>query len=117
MKILLTGAAGGIGSTLGQRLFELGHDLTLIDNLRNGYLKNLIYKGRLFGDFINKSITDPSLGNHLEGDFDCLIHLAAVTALPDCQINAFDAFDINVSGTASLLELAKKKNISKVMLH
>ena len=89
--------------------------MTLIDNLRNGYLKNLINKGRLFGNFINKSITDPSLGNCLEGNFDCLIHLAAVTALPDCQINTFDAFDINVSGTASLLELARKKDISKVI--
>ena len=41
MKILITGAAGQIGSGLSRLLIENGHDLTLVDNLRNGYLENL----------------------------------------------------------------------------
>ena len=41
MKILITGAAGQIGSGLSKLLIENGHDLTLVDNLRNGYLENL----------------------------------------------------------------------------
>jgi hypothetical protein len=40
MKILITGAAGGIGSTLGYELYKLGHELVLIDNFRNGYKDN-----------------------------------------------------------------------------
>ncbi len=115
MKIILTGAAGGIGSTLGSHLFKSGHDLTLIDNLRNGYLSNLLCDKSFFGDFINKSITDPSIENDLNGYYDCLIHLAAVTALPDCQLNTFDAYDINVTGTALMLEIARKMNIPKVI--
>lgn len=113
MKILLTGAAGGIGSTLGAHLFKLGHELTLIDNLRNGYLSNLLYEKSFFGNFINKSISDPTLEKDLNGNYDCLIHLAAVTALPDCQLNTYDAFDINVTGTALMLEIARKMNIPK----
>ena len=115
MKIILTGAAGGIGSTLGSHLFKSGHDLTLIDNLRNGYLSNLLCDNSFFGDFINKSITDPSIENDLNGNYDCLIHLAAVTALPDCQLNTSDAYDINVTGTALMLEIARKMNIPKVI--
>ena len=42
MRILLTGVAGGIGSTLGYYLFKKGYELTLVDNLRNGYGENLL---------------------------------------------------------------------------
>tara|TARA_B100000242_G_scaffold96699_2_gene66311 strand:- start:21241 stop:22236 length:996 start_codon:yes stop_codon:yes gene_type:complete len=115
MKVLLTGAAGGIGSTLGAHLYEAGHDLTLIDNFRNGYLSNLLYKNRFYGNFINKSINDPTINDDIDEGYDCLIHLAAVTSLPDCQINATDAFDTNVSGTAAMLEIARNKNIPKVI--
>ena len=41
MKILITGAAGQIGSGLARLLIEKGHDLVLCDNLRNGYAENL----------------------------------------------------------------------------
>ena len=41
MKILITGAAGQIGSGLARLLTEKGHDLVLCDNLRNGYAENL----------------------------------------------------------------------------
>ena len=40
MKILITGAAGQIGSGLAKRLCDK-HELTLVDNLRNGYAEHL----------------------------------------------------------------------------
>ena len=40
MKILITGAAGQIGSGLAKRICDK-HELTLVDNLRNGYLQHL----------------------------------------------------------------------------
>ena len=115
MNIILTGAAGGIGSTLGFYLHKQGHKITLIDNLRNGYISNLHQSNSFYGTFINKSINDPLLKNSIKGNFDCLIHLAAVTSLPDCQINAFDAYEINVAGTASMLELARERDIPKII--
>ena len=75
MKIILTGAAGGIGSTLAAHLFKLGHELTLIDNLRNGYLSNLLYEKSFFGNFINKSITDPTIEKDLNGNMSHLTFL------------------------------------------
>ena len=41
MKILITGGAGFIGSNLADRLVELGHKVSIIDNLSAGNLKNL----------------------------------------------------------------------------
>ena len=115
MKILLTGAAGGIGSTLGYYLFKKGHDLTLVDNFRNGYEENLLINGSSFGDFYNQDICDPQLSDKLIGVYDCIIHLAAITALPDCEVNAVDTIDVNVAGTMNVLECARKWNVPHVI--
>ena len=90
MKILLTGAAGGIGSTLGYYLFSQGHDLTLVDNLRNGYVENLTINGQKFGKFFQMNICDSNLDTLLKNNYDCIIHLAAITALPDCEVNSIN---------------------------
>lgn len=115
MKIFLTGAAGGIGSTLGYFLSEKGHQLTLVDNLRNGYEENLIISGKKFGDFHNLDICNPELKNLFDQKFDCIIHLAAITALPDCEINATDTIKVNVAGTVNILECARKWGVPHVI--
>lgn len=115
MKILLTGAAGGIGSTLGYYLFKKGHDLTLVDNLRNGYEENLLISGNKFGNFYNQNICDSELSVKLIDEYDCIIHLAAITALPDCESNVTDTININVSGTANIMECARIWNVPHVI--
>jgi UDP-glucose 4-epimerase len=115
LKILLTGAAGGIGSTLGYYLFKKGHTLTLIDNLRNGYEENLTINGETFGKFYNLSICNLNIVELLKGEYDCIIHLAAITALPDCENNAVETVNVNVSGTMNILECARKWNVPHVI--
>jgi UDP-glucose 4-epimerase len=115
MKILLTGAAGGIGSSLGYYLFTKGHDLSLIDNLRNGYLPNLFINETRFGKFYKFDICDSQLINSLKGKYDCIIHLAAITALPDCEVNAVESININVSGTMNILECARSWGVPHVI--
>ena len=115
MKILLTGAAGGIGSTLGYYLFKKGHNLTLVDNLRNGYEKNLLIGGKEFGNFHNQDVCDSELGNKLLDSYDCIIHLAAITALPDCESNVNDTICINVAGTTNIMECARKWNVPHII--
>lgn len=108
MKILITGAAGGIGSSLGYSLYKLGHNLTLVDSFRNGYKKNLFIDGDMFGVFHELDIRNNNLKKYIPNQFDCIIHLAAVTALPDCEINSKECIDINVTGTLNILNYAKK---------
>ena len=115
MKILLTGAAGGIGSTLGYYLYKKGHTLTLIDNLRNGYEENIAINGETFGKFYNLSICNPDIVKLLKDEYDCIIHLAAITALPDCEINAVETINVNVSGTMNILECARKWNVPHII--
>lgn len=115
MKILLTGAAGGIGSTLGYYLFSQGHELILADNLRNGYLENLTINGQRFGKFFRADICDFNVDILLRNNYDCIIHLAAITALPDCEVNSVNAIDVNVSGTMNILECARKWGVPHVI--
>ena len=115
MKILLTGAAGGIGSTLGYYLYKKGYTLTLVDNLRNGYEKNLTINGESFGKFYNLSICNRDFIELVRDDYDCIIHLAAITALPDCEINPVETMNVNVSGTMNILECARAWNVPHVI--
>ncbi len=116
MKILITGAAGQIGSGLARLLIEKGHDLVLCDNLRNGYAENL--KGddnEYIAPFYETDITTHNFLKWCGGEYDVIIHLAAITSLPDCESNPLETLSINVQGTANVLEFARKFKVPHVI--
>ena len=116
MKILITGAAGQIGSGLSRLLIENGHDLTLVDNLRNGYLENLKDDANeVIAPFYEVDITSQDFFTECGGNYDVIIHLAAITSLPDCESNPLETLRINVSGTANVLEFARKFDVPHVV--
>jgi len=116
MKILITGAAGQIGSGLARLLNEKGHELTLVDNLRNGYLENLKDNSdELIAPFHQIDIATEDLFKYCDGEYDVIIHLAAITSLPDCESNPLETIRINVSGTANVLEFARKNSVPHVV--
>lgn len=116
MKILITGAAGGIGSTLGYDLNKKGHDIILVDNLRNGYIENLIIDGEEFGRFYNIDINSDDFHKLVSSELpDAIVHLAAITSLPDCEINYRECIRCNVEGTASVLGAARSSGIERII--
>ena len=116
MKILITGAAGQIGSGLSRLLIENGHELTLVDNLRNGYLENLKDDANeVIAPFYEVDITSQDFFTKCGGEYDVIIHLAAITSLPDCESNPLETLRINVSGTANVLEFARKFDVPHVV--
>ena len=116
MKILITGAAGQIGSGLSRLLIENGHELTLVDNLRNGYLENLKDDANeVIAPFYEVDITSGEFFLKCGDQYDVIIHLAAITSLPDCESNPLETLRINVSGTANVLEFARKFDVPHVV--
>ena len=116
MKILITGAAGGIGSTLCRDLNSLGHQLILVDNLRNGYLENLEQDGQIPGKFFKLDINSDEFCTLVEEESpDVVVHLAAITALPDCEVNYKECIRINVEGTAAVLGASRNSGVRKVI--
>lgn len=76
MKILITGAAGFIGSNLAARLLERGHTVTGIDNLTYGFLRNIeAIKDNPNFHFIHGDIANPHILKDVKADV--VYHLAS----------------------------------------
>ncbi|MCZ2458003.1 MAG: NAD-dependent epimerase/dehydratase family protein [Chitinophagales bacterium] len=76
MKVLITGAAGFIGSNLTKRLLERGHSVIGIDNLNYGFLRNIEFaKGNPNFEFILGDIANPLIMNGVKADV--IVHLAS----------------------------------------
>lgn len=117
-RILVTGAAGFIGSQLSMRLFLNGEDVTLLDDFSYGSEDNLIFPEHDFrGEIIRGSVTDKDAMERLfsEKRFDVVYHFAGITPLPDCQNRPEDALRVNVGGTVNLLSLSRKYNVGRFL--
>lgn len=100
MKILITGARGFIGSHLGNRLTQLGHDVTGIDNGSNVsdnqcvfYVHESEYQD-LFLSFSAEEING----------FDAIFHLAASINVDESIKRPADYIANNSEGTLTILE-------------
>ena len=119
MKIMITGAAGFIGSQLAYALWKCNHDLILIDNFSYGKLDNLEFEDHSFaGEVIKMDIRDRSgIAKLMEnGDIDYVYNIAGIAPLPDCQSNPQEAIDVNVIGNVNLLENCRRYGVKKFIM-
>ena len=117
-KILITGAAGFIGSQLAYRLWKDGEKVYLVDNFSYGSDDNLIFDEHDFREEIfRKDIRDLDFMESLfrDNSFDIVYHIAAITPLPDCQNMPVEAVDVNVRGTVILLDLVRRYGAKKMI--
>lgn len=116
MNILVTGGAGGIGSTLCMLLTRNGHTVYAFDNLNNGYFENLIEDEKQVCNFIYGDIRNTETLTKIlfDKDIEVVVHLAALTSLPVCESDPTECISVNVSGTVSVLQAAKMKGVRVV---
>ena len=107
MKILVTGGAGYVGSTLVPVLLEQGHRVRVYDSLKfggNGLLP--CCQNRHF-ELMRGDVTDSTgMKKALDG-MDAVVHLAAIVGYPACKKEPQVAQNTNVEGTRTLLSLRK----------
>lgn len=122
MKVLVTGCAGFIGSTLCERLLGLGYAVIGIDNFDKFYdksikLQNLSLLLKTPGfTFYETDICDRSLLMSIpEEGIDAVIHLAAKAGVRPSILNTVDYVDVNIHGTLNLLDFMRKAKIKKMV--
>ncbi len=116
MRILITGAAGFLGSHLCEKYVQDGKVVYGIDNLLNGNLNNirtLLHKKNF--KFIHDDICRDELYHKLPSDLDAIIHLGAQIHVDRSIINPAETFKINLEGTMKILEFARMNDIEKIL--
>lgn len=111
MKAIVTGGAGFIGSNLVDKLVAEGLDVTVLDNLSTGQLKNLENSKKKI-KFINIDISKQI--NDLKDIFknsDWIFHFAGLADIVPSIVEPKKYFDANVLGTINVLEAVRKNNI------
>lgn len=112
MRIVVTGAAGFIGSHLSERLLDLGHSVVGIDNLLTGDLANIAHlSGRDFV-FVRHDVTNYI---NVEGPVDCVFHWASPASPIDYLEWPIPTLKVGALGTHNALGLAKAKRAKFVL--
>jgi nucleoside-diphosphate-sugar epimerase len=99
MRILVTGGAGYIGSTLVQELLSSGHKVTVLDSLlwgNRGLDKAVEHAGFRF---VKGDIRDAQLVQSLVADQEVVVHLAALVGNGLCENSQNEAKKVNVAGS------------------
>lgn len=118
MKVLITGAAGFIGSQLAYRFWKIGAELVILDNFSYGKMDNLEFPDHSFkNEILRMDIRDKAGIENIfkPGDIDFVYNMAGIAPLPDCQLNPCEAIDVNVTGFVNLLENGRKYGVKKII--
>jgi len=121
MTILITGAAGFIGSHLTVYYLEQGHQVIGIDNYDDFYdreikEKNLsgVWSSENF-TFIEGDIAEPKTYDNIKTNPDLVIHLAAKAGVLPSLKNPASYIRTNITGTYELLEYMRKNDLRKLL--
>ncbi len=113
MNILVTGGAGYIGSVVCEFLLLEGHNLVVIDDLRDGKAGAVAPVAVFFeSDFGNQATLDQIFSEH---DIDVVIHLAALANVPDSVVNPLDYYENNTAKTIALLQAMVAHKVKKII--
>ncbi|MBT2692663.1 NAD-dependent epimerase/dehydratase family protein [Bacillus sp. ISL-55] len=113
MKVLVTGGAGFIGSTIAEELLKAGHEVFIVDNLSTGKREYVPSRTAFFpvdlldsGDLtVVFKLVRPNV----------VIHQAAQVSVPKSLVDPRTDADINISGTLSLLKLCEQYKTEKII--
>ena len=107
MKVLITGGAGYLGSTLTKHLLEAGYSVTVLDNLMYDQVTLLHLFGNPKFQFELGDVRDKKLLQELVELNDVIIPLAAIVGMPACKANPELTVAVNYQQVADIVEVLR----------
>ena len=116
MKILITGGAGFIGSHLAEALLKRGDEVTIIDDLSTGGMKNIehLVDNPNF-HFAIETITNQTVMDRLVSECDMVYHLAAAVGVELIVSSPVEVIERNILGTEMVFKVSNRYK-KKVLL-
>ncbi len=111
-KIIVTGGAGFIGSSLVDKLIELKHEVVIIDNLLTGNNENVNQNAKFYEEDIRDLKKLDEIFSKEKPEY--VFHLAAGYLVQSIKNPQRDA-EINIIGTINLIEMCVKYKIKRVI--
>ncbi len=113
-RYLVTGGAGFIGSHVVDRLLADGHQVRVFDDLSTGKLENLSeVRSRI--EFVQGDLRDRDAVSKACHGTEYVIHEAAWRSVPKSMADPVGYTDVNVMGTAHLLDASRESKVKRVV--
>jgi dTDP-glucose 4,6-dehydratase len=113
LRIIVSGAAGFIGSHLCDRLLADGHAVAGLDNFLTGSRRNIAHlASEPRFEFHERDITQPF---QMEGAVDAVVNAASPASPKDYLEHPIETLDVGSAGTRRMLELAMAKGARFLM--
>jgi dTDP-glucose 4,6-dehydratase len=107
LRIIVSGAAGFIGSHFCERLLAEGHEVVGLDNFITGSPRNVAHLDETRFHLIEADVTNLC---DVEGAADCVVHMASLASPKDYLQYPIETLDVGSLGTRRMLDLALAKN-------
>jgi nucleoside-diphosphate-sugar epimerase len=104
-RVLVTGAAGYIGSVLCEHLLDAGHEVLAVDNLLYGQNGPFHLCARTGFEFVRGDARDEALLRRLVAGCDAIVPLAAIVGAPACDRDPIAARSINLDAVRLVNQL------------
>jgi len=115
-NILITGAAGFIGSNLIEYFLEKGYKITGLDNFSTGFKYNLdSFIDHPNFHFIEGDICSKNTLLKATKDIDYILHQAALGSVPRSLKDPIKTNEVNIGGFLNVLEAAKTNKVKRIV--